>query len=209
MNAMKVILRATHTRGAEICVIDNSSHRLNKVSKEVNARYIDTDQDLFNYFSELMGIFVERNNKKYSYVEDGFDDQEIYEKMKEFPPIFIFISDLMTFLDMVYNPDKSVGNMSGFFENICEKGSLHNIYLISCYNIDDYSKLTDYKAFYQLTSYKKGLHCGGNLANQRMYNFSNISYQEQGKTLKPGIAYTPSSEDDSIGLKVVLPLVRG
>ena len=95
--------------------------------------------------------------------------------------------------------------MSGFAENILEKGSLHNIYFFGCVNIDDAISMTGYKAYTLFVGYKKGIHLGGNLSAQRNFSFQNIPYAELGKSLKKGIGYVPEEEDSTVGRKVVIP----
>ena len=54
-----------------------------------------------------------------------------------------------------------------------------------------------------------GIHVGGNLASQRIFNFTNIPYLQQSKAVKPGSGLIPSAEDSSIAETVILPLVKG
>ena len=60
-------------------------------------------------------------------MEDGHDEEEVFDYMKKEKPIFIFLADIGDFIRMVYKPGEGVGNISGFVENILEKGSLHHI----------------------------------------------------------------------------------
>ncbi|WP_455718435.1 type VII secretion protein EssC [Anaerosporobacter sp.] len=208
-NVLKMLIHAASNLGADLCIVDDSNKQLSKIATEVEASYITTDQELFDYWKEMMPVFIERNKKKHQYVEDGMEDEEIFKKMRETKPVIIFIADLVTYMKSIYTPEKGVGGMSGFMENILEKGSLHNIYLFGCANPEDVSTLSGYRAYNIFTDYKKGMHLGGNVAAQRLFNFNNIPYMEQSKVMKPGIALTPSTEDESIAMKVVIPLARG
>lgn len=109
---------------------------------------------------------------------------------------------------MVYRPEEGVGKMSGFVENIMEKGSLHHIYFIGCLKTEDQSTLSAYKAYQLFTGYKKGIHLGGNLAAQRILNFQNIPFAQQSKMMKKGIGYVPDNEEESNGIEVVIPLAK-
>ena len=99
--------------------------------------------------------------------------------------------------------------MSGFFENIFEKGYLHNIYFFACFNQDDVSALTGQKAYHLFVSYKTGVHLGGNLSSQRLFNFQNIHYSQLSKASKKGEGLVPSAEDESVAEKIILPLYGG
>ena len=208
-NALKVMIHTARAIGAKICIIDDSSGKFRKVAEETEARYLSNDQEVFDYLTELTPVFVERNKQKHVYMEEGMNDYEIYEKMSSFCPVIICISNLLSFMKSIYTPEKGVGGMSGFVENILEKGILHNIYLLGCFNTDDYTDLSQYRAFHTFTGYKKGMHFGGNIAGQRVFSFNNIPYIEQSKTMKAGEGLTPSEEDENIAVKVMLPLARG
>ena len=136
-------------------------------------------------------------------------DAEIFRNMEAFPPIFVFISDLAEFIQAVYSPGENVGNLSSFFENIFEKGFLHNIYFFACFNQDDVSMLSGRKAYHLFVSYKTGVHLGGNLSAQRLFNFQNVHYSQLSKTAKKGEGLTPSAGDESIAEKIILPLFGG
>ena len=109
---------------------------------------------------------------------------------------------------MVYKPDEGVGNMSGFVENILEKGSLHNIYFIGCLKVEEQSILSAYKAYHSFVGYKKGIHLWGNLAMQKIFNFQNISFIQQSKGMKKGLGYVPDDEEEGNGIEVVIPLAK-
>ncbi len=208
-NVLKLILYAAYARKGKICIVDDSNLQLRKISDEIGATYVTTDQEIFDYWKNMTTIFVERNKAKHQYTEDGLEDEAIYQKMSKTEPIFIIIADMEAYMKSIYTPEKGVGNMSGFMENILDKGSLHNIYIFGCVNPEEAAALSGYRAYTIFANYKKGLHLGGNVAGQRTFNFSNIPYMEQSKTMKPGIALTPSEEDESVASKVVLPLARG
>ena len=109
---------------------------------------------------------------------------------------------------MIYQPDKGTGNMSGFAENILEKGSLHNIYFIACLKAEDESTLNVWKAYRLFTGYKQGMHLGGSLTAQKIFNFQNIPYARQTKIMKRGTGYVPDAEEESCGIEVVIPLAK-
>ena len=68
--------------------------------------------------------------------------------------------------------------------------------------------VTGMRAYDLFTRYKQGLHFGGNVAAQRIFNFDYIPYMEQSRTEKPGIAMLPASEEETVR-KVAVPLSKG
>ena len=128
--------------------------------------------------------------------------------MKNESRIFVVMDDLKEFIELIYGADEKVGNMSGFMENIMEKGGVHRIYFYSCLTTEDAVSLTGYKAYRSFTGNKKGMHMGGNLNAQKLFNFQNINYAEMSRAAKKGLGYAADEEDETSGIRIVLPLAR-
>lgn len=207
-NAMKVFIYSVGLMEAETCVIETGQTELKKAAEESGAKYLTELSEIFTYFKELTPIFAERNQKKRKLVDEGKDEEEIYWALKEERPIFIFLGNLVDFFGMVYQADATVGNMSGFMENIFEKGRLHGIYFFGCLKPEDNAKLNAYKAFRLFAGYRKGIHLGGNFSDQKIFNFQNIPYSELVKTMKKGEAYATDRDNEAEGVHIVLPLAR-
>lgn len=207
-NMLKILMYAAWKKQGKMCVVESSASELRKLSEEYGAEYVADAAQLFTYLSELLPIFVERNKRKREMIEAGEEEEEIYNRMSKEQPIFIFLSDVGEFMRIVYKPGIGVGNMSGFVENILEKGSLHNIYFIGCLRAEEQGTLAGYKAYQLFVGYKKGIHLGGNLTAQKIFNFENIAFAQQSKAMKKGSGYVPDEEEESNGIEVVIPLAK-
>lgn len=207
-NMLKMLVHAAWLKQGELCVVERGTTELAKLSEEYGAEYVKDSAQLFRYLSRLLPKFADRNKKKNRLLESGADESDIFVQMSEETPIFICLSDIGEFIQMVYKPDEGVGNMSGFVENILEKGSLHNIYFIGCLKVEEQSILSAYKAYHSFVGYKKGIHLGGNLAMQKIFNFQNISFIQQSKGMKKGLGYVPDDEEEGNGIEVVIPLAK-
>lgn len=207
-NVLKLLMHAagTESQDASCVVVETGTQQLRRNAEECGARYIDSAQALFKYFSDLTPIFVERNKKKQAFLTKGWSDEEIFREMAKEQPIYIFLADLSGFMKLLYERHEKIGAMNGFAENILEKGSLHNIYFFGCVNTDEAIQMAGYKAYTLFTGYKKGVHLGGNLSAQRNFSFQNVQYTELGKSMKKGIGYVPDEEDNTVGRKIVIPL---
>ena len=208
-NALRLMMAAAARKKAQGVVIEKSANELKSLAESSGFGYVSDDMGILNYFKELTPEFVARNRRKKALEEQGMGDAAIFENMKEFPPVFIFIADLAEFINAVYHPEGEIGNLSAFFENIFEKGFLHNIYFFACFNQDDVPQITGQKAYHLFVSYKTGMHLGGNLASQRLFNFQNIHYAHLSKASKKGEGLVPSAEDESVAEKIILPLFGG
>lgn len=208
-NLLKLFMNIISTKNGRSVVIENNGSELRKLSLELEFEYFTTDLEIYNFFKEITPEFISRNKLKHQCLEEGKSDKEIFKILSEKKPIFIFVADITAFIERIYKPDETVGNMSGFFENIIEKGYLHNIYFFGCINTDDVATIAGYKGYQSFTGYKTGVHLGGNISYQRIYNFQNIHFSELSKATKKGIGLTPSQEDEAIAEKIVIPLVGG
>lgn len=207
-NVLKMLIHAAREKQSQICVVETMPIELKKLTEDCGAEYVSNSKELFEYLKRLLPEFARRNKKKRELLEAGLDETDIFEQMKEEQPIFIFMADIGEFFKMAYKPEAGVGNMSGFLENILERGSLHNIYFVGCLKVEDESFLTAYKGYNMLISYKKGIHLGGNLTGQKIFNFQNVAYAQQSKTMKKGMGYVPKDEEESIGIEVVIPIAK-
>lgn len=208
-NLLKLLMYAAGKKCGDIAVIEKETNELISFSKLVNARYIEDDKSIFEYFKSITDTFISRNKLKHKCEENGMSDDEIFEKISESKPIFIFISDLVSFVNSIYHPLGDISDMSKFFENIIEKGYLHNIYFFACINTDEVSSVSGYKVYQLFTAYKTGVHLGGYVASQRIFNFQNLHYSIMSGLMKKGIGLTPSDDDESLAKNIVIPLVGG
>lgn len=206
-NLLKAILHAAAMRGGKISVIDFGVD-FSMFEEGEDLQRVDSDEKLYDFFTAIKPDFVARNQRKKADIQKSMSDQEIYEDMLEFPERFILIANLADFVTHVTHPAEGVMEMRPFVENLFDKGSLHNIFWVACYNPDDVGKVGGNKLYEYFLRYKMGIWFGGNVAAQRIMNFDYLPYAEQSKALKPGIGLLPASEDEDVR-KVVIPLVKG
>lgn len=206
-NYMKIVMEAVAKMDGRICVFDEPNGRLKKYATEKGLDYFTEDQEIFDFWKDLTPEFVRRNKRKNGYL-DELEEDELYDKMRQEQPIFIFIGNLLAFCNSIYAPKQGIAPMNSFMENITEKGMYHNIFIFANLDVDDTVSVSTRKMFQNMKSYKSGIHFGGNLGGQRVFKFSNISYKEEGKSQKPGIGFMPSQEDEDMAVKVVIPLAK-
>ncbi len=203
-NYLKVALQAAMDKDSDICVIDGPTKYLRAYEQNERISYVDGEETIFNYFSELLPEFVRRNKIKGSMVSEDLEEAEIFERMSEEKPIFIFISDFAWFLNMIYETELE---MKGFLENIIEKGRLHNIYFIANIKIEETYDVGHRDLYSLFINNKTGIHFGGNVGDNRIFNYDNVPYQEQAEVLKPGIGYTAGVMSLDVK-KIIVPMAR-
>lgn len=207
-NFIKILMEDISRMEAQVCVFDAPNGKLKKAAANYGMKYITNDQDMYNYWEEMIPEFMRRNKLKNEYLAEDLEEDEIYEKMAQETPIFIIVGNLKAFVNSLYNPAEDVGKMNGFMENILEKGVLHNFYFIVAADTEDVVEVSMKTVFMNMKKYKTGIHLGGNVSAQKIFRFTNIPYKEEGKNTPPGVGLTPSEMDDSEAVKVVIPLVK-
>lgn len=204
-NLMKVLLYSTERKGGKSVVIDFGGE-FTCLAEKLGAVRISSDEELFQFFSDLLPDFKNRNIHKKECIQKGMSDEEIYLEMKQFEPLYLFLADFTDFVQHVTCSAKG-NDAQPFIENLLDKGSLHNVFWFACCNYENLSKAVGTRLYEYFLKYKTGIHFGGNVAAQRIMNFDYVPYAEQSKALKPGIAMLPSNEEEDVR-KVIIPLVK-
>lgn len=209
-NMLKVIMRAAIKKNnGRVIVIDNSGTDLALAASQIGAEYISSEKDIFEFFKSTIEPFKKRNVVKKQMLAAGAEEDEIYEKISEEEPYYIIIADLVRFINDIYHPNDSSLHMEAYLENITEKGFLHNFFFFGAINPDEVVKISGCKIYANMTSYKTGVHFGGFINSQRLFDFRNIPFVEQSKPMKAGLGLVPSPEDSSEARQVVIPQVKG
>ncbi len=203
-NFLKVCLQAAMEKNGKVCVIDNETHDFSSYAS-AQIQYVDTDKGLYEFFTKLLPVFQERNQKKHGLQARDCEEEEIYEAMSAYEPYFILIADLKSLVRLV---NESEFNMKGFFKNILEKGSLHNIYFFSAVSLKDHQEVFGDELYDVFTGYKTGVHFGGNMADNRVLSFESVPYMEQTKVLPAGVGCLPDGTGQAQTEKMIVPLAR-
>lgn len=207
-NLLKTLILSASQREADIYVVSVGGGKLKKFAAGVGARFASDSSGISALFSELLPVLQERALIKKKLLEEELEDKDMYERMRCFKPVFIFIDDVHEFMKAVYKPDEGVISVSGFLENITEKGRWYNLFLFATVDHTKNSQSMGYKAFTNMLSYKAGIHLGGNVAEQKIFDFNGMNYTEQSKVTRPGIGQLPSDSYGSHPRKVVIPFVK-
>ncbi|MCC8168336.1 MAG: type VII secretion protein EssC, partial [Clostridiales bacterium] len=125
-----LIYAAGQRKDAVSCVIETGGTELARLAKSFGMTYAQTDVQIYDFFKSTVPVFSARNKKKRSLLEQ-IAEEEIFDRMKDEKPYFIFIADLKSFIESVYGKLENGASMSGYVENILERGSLHNFYFFA------------------------------------------------------------------------------
>lgn len=205
-NYMKVFLQAALEKDdSHICIMDSPKAEFKAYASDSKVDYRTTEEEIFEFFKELLPEFKRRNMLKNQMLEQEKEEDEILDIMMKETPYFIFISELNWFVPFIYQASL---DMKGFLENIIAKGRLHNIYFISELDLKNKSNLLGYQIYESFISYKTGIHFGGKASENTVLSFDYMSYAEQNKPEKVGVGLLPNVSDDNSTKKVVVPRAR-
>ncbi len=208
-NILKLLIYAAQKKGGDIVVFEKNANLLKVISEKYNAKYISNDKEMYYWLKDsLINVFVHRNSIKKECIANGMTENEIFDVMQKEKPIFIFIDNLKEFFISAQKPSDGIAEMASTLHNLISKGSLHNIYFFGCLDTEDYGTVSAYKLYNPFVSYKKGILTGASVNSQRIFNFQNIPFNELSKNLKKGIGITVSDEEEAVGIKIAVPLMR-
>lgn len=207
-NFIRVMIESARLKESDICVIDGTGI-LSHYSGQEDIAYIANEEQLFEYLiGTLSPEFVRRNKMKQQVLAAGGEEEDLYAYTRKEKPVFLFITDLLWFMNTIYDAKNNIRGGRGFLETLTQKGAYHNIYFIGNLNLEDKNLVKIYQAFTNFASYKTGIHFGGNVAQNGFLNFDYLPFKEQTKTEKPGIGMLPEANDDAGVRKVVIPLAK-
>lgn len=207
-NMLKIMAASAKQKGADVYIIDSDNAPLKQFGEKLDVSYLCTQSDIFDFCKNLTPIFQERNRIKKGLLASGAENEEIFQRMSKEKPIFVFVSSFSDFLEKVHAFREGFGTMNGFFENILEKGQLHNIYFVFDSNMDEITEIAGRKIYKTVTDYKIGIHLGGNVGNhnQKVFDVSNIPYQERDKVYRIGEGMAFDTQDHT---KIIIPSAKG
>lgn len=207
-NYLKALMYSANMKKGKIVVVEPGGLELQKSAEELHAKYINTYDEYMSFLRDFIPVFQERNRKKKECLKQGMEEYEIYQEISEEQAYFIFIADLAVFTELMHGEQGRKDNLCGAMGNLFEKGFLHNIYFFACMNQDDRVNLMGKEVYDKFVRGNAGIHFGGNVAAQRIFDFVGMPFSEQSVADKPGIGTVPPMDNEPYR-KVMIPLVKG
>lgn len=203
-NYMKVMIQSALRRNSQVHVFDSDTKPLKMFEDMEGITYATEEMEVYNSFTGVIPEFKKRSEIRSMMREKDAEDIDIFNRMCEEEAIYFFISDMEWFINLIYNAE--VG-MSGFLENIIEKGNLLNIYFIGAISLENIGMI-DYQKVYELfAGYKTGVHFGGNVGENRIFNFDAVPYKEQTVLYKAGVGMIANRLNGNV-TQIIVPLAR-
>ena len=207
-NLLKVIGLSAIKRGAKLVIIEIGSNELFRYSNSISAEYVNNFEQFKNFMiDEFIPLFQSRNAIKKECIMSGMETSEVYERMSQEQEFIILIPNMDAFIGMMYSAESQQNNLNGGFANLVDKGALHNIFMFATMTTDARNSVLGKDIYEKFVRSRVGIHMGGNVAQQRLFDFSGMSMGEQTAIEKPGTGAVPPTGNENY-CKVVTPLVK-
>lgn len=207
-NMLKALMYGAKMKDGNLVVVEFGSTELQKTAGDLGAEYIGTYDEYMTFIRGFVPVFKERNSLKKECLKMDMEKEELYVRMSQEKPWFIFIADLPAYTAQMHGPQGIRDNACGAMANLFDKGYLHNIFFFACMNQDQRTEIMGKDVYEKFVREKAGIHLGGNVAAQRLFEFTGMPYAEQSAVEKAGIGAIPPSDNEPYH-KIIIPLVKG
>lgn len=207
-NTLKVLLHSAKAKDGNLVVVEFGGMELQKAASEVQAEYIDSYEKYMAFMKKFVPVFQARNRIKKECIAQEMEEEEIYQRMQQEKPWFIYIADLAAYTMQMHGEQGMKDNASGAMTNLFEKGYLHNIFFFACMQEDKRMDVLGRSVYEKFVMGKQGIHMGGSVASQKFFDFTGMPYSEQTIAEKKGIGLVPPTESEPYH-RVVVPLAKG
>ena len=111
-------------------------------------------------------------------------------------------------MERVNKSDARARHLDGALANLLGAGFLYNIYFVAGLDQSARGRVSGTQVYEEFVKDKNGIHLGGSVSSQSLFEFSGMSFSEQGKPEKPGVGLVPPRDGEGCR-RIILPQVRG
>jgi len=201
---------AAAQQGSRVLLVDRMGQQTEiRTANLVGAEHITTPKALFEMWRELILTVNDRHERLKDLVQQGLEEDEIFQKMADYQKIFVLIADLPDFINACNNPGDGLPSMAAQVENIIVKGAQHNIFFFGAVDTQELAGVSLQAIYRGFVRGKQGVHLGGELSTQKLLSYRNVPFADQNRSLKPGTGYVASNEDNMNVDEIVIPMNKG
>ena len=171
--------------------------------------YYATAEELFQLTKELILLTNQRGGKRKELMAQGLEEEEIFQAMQSYPPVYVFVADLNDYLQRIYSGQGVLKSVASAMENILSKGQLLNVYFLAAVDSKDVVMLQGRAAYQSFVRQLNGVALGGELSKQSTFTAGNLPYTEQNRPLKTGFGYAVRQDELQVMDLIVIPQNKG
>lgn len=206
-NLLRTLMRVAAEKKGKVVVVEFNGAELSGEAQAINAKYITNANEYYEFVKEMIPVFQERNQLKLNCKKQAMEDEEIFVKMSEQQPYFIFISDLVEYTNVLHGNEGIEYNLYGAMTNFQEKGSMLNIYFFAAFNWDKRENALGQSVYESFIKYKTGVHMGGCADVQSILEYPDLPFRILSAVEKAGCGIM-TSDDTTASTRVITPFTR-
>jgi len=181
-NMMRLLALQSETSGYDVTIIDIGTNHLESFAKERSIEYIANSDQLYDWLAQIIPEF----KRRYKKIEEVGGRKFSVNAMADEKQKIVLIHDFGAFLNTIYSDTR---NMYSFLENMVKLGNNHKVALFACITREDSTSHGSRPVYLGFTSWKDGIHLGGQVDNQRIFDFD-LPPSERMKKQPVGQGYT-------------------
>ena len=199
-NFLKFASKQLIEKGAKVYIFDSVLRELEGFAGENEVEgYMTDGQQLFNFMENtIVPELTERNELVFNAREEK---RSVKEALENYDRIVLIVNSITDFMEAIYNED---ADMSEFLEIVFEKGLEHKIHFIMGVSPREYNDCYGYAAFRMACEMKTGIHLGGEVSEQGIFDFD-VTGNEADKKSPAGVGLTNVNGKT---VEIVTPLVK-
>ncbi len=203
---MENLMMTAAARGDEVIILEAGGERFQSIAEQHGWKRYTDGEGLLEFLTYLHGILVERSPLKKSCLDRKCSDEELFAEADANPRIDIFIGNMTGVITTIHDPDSPAKEGEALFETLCERGKGYNVFVFGEVGDKEAVEMAGYIAFGSLMNYRSGIRFGGRFGDQKLFAFENVSFQDQDRSMKPGIGVIPTDNRDDRLEKIVVPM---
>lgn len=207
-NLLRLFMRMAKHKQMRLSVLEPVGSALKNEAEKLGADYCTTLEDLVSFVCNLGETFRSRKAIKTALVDKGAEEDELYAAVRCEPAWLIVIDDLISFVERVNKSDARALKLDGALINLIGAGFLYNIYFVAGLDQSARGRVSGTPVYEEFVKDRNGIHLGGNISSQSLFEFSGIPFSEQSKQEKPGVGLVPPRDGEG-WRRIILPQVRG
>lgn len=203
---MENLMLTSLERGDEVVVLELDDDRFDVFAQEHHIQRCTDGQGIYDLFSRIQREMVARAQIKKDCMARKSSDEEMFTAALANRRIDIFMGNMTALVGHLHDPESPAFNAQDLFVTLCERGRGYNIFLFAEVDDREETELMGFSSFESMRAYRSGIRFGGRLSDQKLFLFENVSYQEQGLSMKCGTGIIPSENKQDRLVRVVVPM---
>jgi S-DNA-T family DNA segregation ATPase FtsK/SpoIIIE len=180
-NMLRLLALQSIDAGHDVILIDISEGQPSSPAKDINATCLTNADQLYDWLSLTIPEF----SRRHKMIDQAGGRKFSGTALADEKQMVVLIHDFGAFINTIYS---DIRNMYSFFENMVRLGNEHKIAMFACITRDDSAMHSGRPVYTGFISWKEGIHFGGQVDNQRIFDFD-ISPSERIKKLPAGYGY--------------------